>query len=189
MIAIEDKLVSDAIVEEQFVCDLSKCKGICCVEGDAGAPLEGDEHKILEDIYPKVKPFLTNEGIKAIEEQGYFTQGKDKVRRTPLLKNGACAYAVTSKGVVLCGIERAQRAGKVEWPKPKSCHLYPIRVTETDDFDYLNYEEWHICSPACDLGQSLKVPVYKFLKDALIRKYGEEFYEALEAAAGYMKNS
>ena len=190
IIAIDNKLISDAVVDEHFVCDLNKCKGVCCVEGDAGAPLEGDEHERLQEVYPKVEPDLTEEGKKAIAEQGFYTVDKDKskTKRTPLIKGKMCAYATVEKnGVVLCGIEKAQRAGKIEWPKPLSCHLYPIRINETEDWDYVNYEEWHICSPACDLGRLLKVPVYQFLKDALIRKYGEAFYETLDATAVHLK--
>jgi hypothetical protein len=183
MIVIEDKIISDDVVEEQFVCDLNACKGACCVEGDFGAPLDKSELEILDSIYDKVKPYLTEEGIKTIEEQGkhVFVKG-NKEYCTPLMKGGGCAWLNhDSNGVVICGIEKAYRDGVINWKKPISCHLYPIRISKKNGFDAVNYERWSICKAACKNGKALKVPVYKFLKDPLIRKYGEEFYNTLQA--------
>lgn len=185
MIQIEDKLISEDIFAEEFVCNLSKCKGACCVEGDIGAPLEKGEAEILEDIYEKIKPYLTEEGIEAIEEQGKWEiDPMDGEYVTPMVKGRECAYVTFDEnGITKCGIEKAYEDGAVNWQKPISCHLYPIRVKEYSAFTALNYHEWPICSDACELGKELQVPVYKFLKTPLIRKYGEEFYEILSEAA------
>ncbi len=185
MIQIEDKLISEEIFSEEFVCNLSKCKGICCVEGDAGAPLDKEEAQILENIYDKIKPYLTPEGIEAIEKQGKWEiDPTDGEYVTPLINNAECAYVTyDERGYTKCGIEKAYEDGVIDWQKPISCHLYPIRVTEYSSFTALNYHEWEVCSDACTLGKELQVPVYKFLKTPLIRKYGESFYSELSDAA------
>lgn len=183
MIAIDDILISDQIVEEQFVCDLSKCKGGCCVDGDAGAPLEKDELHHLNEIYEEVLPYLSAECRKKLREEKYVYD-KEFGWVTPTIANGMCAYAMVDRGIVKCGIEQAYNDGKVGWKKPVSCHLFPIRAKKTKDAELLNYEPREdLCSAACTLGKSLKVPVYQFLKEAIIRKYGEEFYNALDASA------
>jgi hypothetical protein len=177
MMKVGEVLVSDDIRDKEFVCNLEKCKGACCVEGDFGAPLEASELKILEDIYPIVKPYLSKEGIEAIEKQGTHTVDDEGELCTPIIDGRECVYAIyDKKGVLKCGIEQAYLDGKINWKKPISCHLYPIRVTSKKNFEALNYHKWHICSPACSLGKELQVPVYKFLKDPLIRKYGENWY-------------
>lgn len=185
MIQIEDKLISEEIFSEEFVCNLSKCKGICCVEGDAGAPLDKEEAQILENIYDKIKPYLTPEGIEAIEKQGKWEiDPTDGEYVTPLINNAECAYVTyDERGYTKCAIEKAYEDGVIDWQKPISCHLYPIRVTEYSSFTALNYHEWEVCSDACTLGKELQVPVYKFLKTPLIRKYGESFYSELSDAA------
>jgi len=192
MIAIENKLVSDEIVEKQFVCDLDKCKGGCCEDGDAGAPLDLSELDELIHNYEVIKPYLTPEGIKAIEQQGKYHFDRDFGWVTPTIKGEMCAYGYKDKnGIIKCGIETAFNEGKLKWKKPISCHLFPIRTkksAEDKSLEYLNYEPRHdLCKAACKLGKRLQVPVYVFLKDALIRKYGEEFYKALEAAALYVE--
>lgn len=190
MIAIEHTLVSDDVLKEAFVCDLGKCKGECCIAGDAGAPLNEDELPILEEIFEKVKPFLRPEGIAAIEEQGKYVKDTDGDDVTPLINGGECAYTVfADDGTVLCGIEKAYLAGAISYKKPISCHLYPIRITGYDGFDAVNYHQWSICSDACKLGSQLKVPVFRFLKEPLIRKYGETYYEQMEEAAILLKNN
>jgi hypothetical protein len=180
MMKVGEILVSDDVREKEFVCNLEKCKGACCVEGDFGAPLDKDELAILEEIYPKVKPYLSKEGIEVIEKIGTHTVDEDGDLVTPVIDGRECVYAIyDKKGVLKCGIEQAYYDGKVSWKKPISCHLYPIRITKKKEFEALNYHKWHICSPACALGKELQVPVYKFLKDPLIRKYGEAWYEDL----------
>ncbi|TNE69769.1 MAG: DUF3109 family protein [Bacteroidetes bacterium] len=190
MIIVQDKLVSDDVVEEQFICNLTACKGACCWEGDSGAPLEEVELPVLDAIFEKIKPFLSPAGIAAIEKQGthvWFEEEGDW--GTPLVDNGPCAYmTLDATGTAQCGIEQAYRAGVVDFQKPVSCHLYPIRVEKNEqlDFEALNYHRWEICSAACTLGKQEKMPVYRFLKPAIIRKYGEDFYEELDAAAGFI---
>lgn len=180
MIKVGEILVSDDIAEKEFVCNLDKCKGACCVEGDFGAPLDEDELEILEEIYPKVKPYLSKEGIREIEKQGTHTTDEDGELCTPIIDGRECVYAIYDKQNVLkCGIEQAYLDGKITWKKPISCHLYPIRITKKKNFEALNYHRWHICSAACTLGKELMVPIYKFLKDPLIRKYGEKWYSEL----------
>jgi hypothetical protein len=183
MMKIGEVLVSDDIRDKEFVCNLEKCKGACCVEGDYGAPLEEAELAILEDIYPKVKAYLSPEGIQAIEKQGTHVLDDDGDWSTPVIGGRECAYAVYDKqGVLKCGIEKAYYDGKIAWKKPISCHLYPVRVAQKKNFEALNYHKWHICSPACSLGRELQVPIYKFLKEPLIRKYGEAWYNELVEA-------
>lgn len=180
MIKVGEVLVSDDIKDKEFVCNLEKCKGACCVEGDFGAPLEENELAILEEIYPMVKPYLTKEGIATIEKEGKHVKDDDGELCTPVIGGRECAYAIyDNRGILKCGIEQAYLDGKITWKKPISCHLYPIRVTTKKNFEALNYNKWHICSPACALGKELQVPVYKFLKEPLIRKYGEAWYGEL----------
>ncbi len=181
MILVGNVVLSDDIKENFFVCDLEACKGACCVEGDSGAPLDDDETKILEEIYPLVKDYITEEGRQVIEAQGTWVIDSDGDKVTPTLgANRECAYALyDARGILKCGIEQAYLDGKTSWKKPISCHLYPIRLTKYDQYDALNYNRWHICDPACQLGKSLQVPLYAFLKDALVRKYGEAWYEEL----------
>ena len=184
MLKVDDILVSDQVITEKFICDLSKCKGACCVEGESGAPLEEDELKALEKVYPKVKSYLTDKGIKAIEAQGYYIKDDDDEWVTPLMwPRGPCAYTIFENGIALCGIEKAYRDKKIKFNKPISCHLYPIRVLKTKSGDALNYHEWEVCNPACKLGKKEKVRVFEFLKTGLTRKYGEAWYNKLVKAA------
>lgn len=184
MFQIGKTIVSEEIIENDFACNLSACKGACCVDGEAGAPVEDDELEILEKIYPKVKPFLRKEGIEAIEAQGVYVKGFDGEWETPLIDGADCAYVTfDDKGTALCGIEGAYRAGEIDWKKPVSCELYPVRAKEYSTFSAVNYHKWHICDDACALGQELQVPIYKFVKEALIRKYGEDWYNELEEVA------
>jgi len=191
MLIIQEILISDAIIEEQFLCNLTACKGACCWEGDYGAPLETDELNTLEEIYGEIEPFLTKEGRRAISKNGLFKYYEEpKEYGTPLIKSKACVFTVFDQnGTAKCGIEEAHLAGATDFKKPISCHLYPIRVSKNKKtgFEALNYDRWDICSAACALGKKEQLPVFKFLKEALVRKYGAEFYEELEAAAGYLK--
>jgi hypothetical protein len=187
MFQLGKTIVSEDILEKEFVCNLSACKGACCVDGDAGAPLSEEETKILEAIYPKVKPFLRKEGIAAIEAQGTWRKGTDGDLETPLIDEKDCAYVIYDGKTALCGIEQAYNQGEVEWKKPVSCHLYPIRVKDFTEFAAVNYDKWEICDDACSLGKELEVPVYKFVKEALVRRFGEDWYLELEKVAQDMK--
>ena len=189
MIKIGEVLVSDDVVEKEFVCNLDKCKGACCVEGDFGAPLNEDELPILEEIYPIVKPYLTKDAIRVIEKLGTHTTDDDGDLCTPVIDGRECVYAIYDKqGILKCGIEQAYLDGKITWKKPISCHLYPIRVKDFTEFAAVNYDRWDICDPACSLGAELEVPVYKFVKEALIRRFGEDWYAELEKVAEDLKN-
>ena len=184
MLAIGDTLVSEDLIEKHFVCDLHACKGGCCVKGDYGAPLEKKELALLDDNYDKIKPFLSESGIKAIEKQGKYLLYEESEWVTPLISGRECAYTVFENGIAKCGIEKAYYAGKTDFKKPVSCHLYPVRINKMKNkVEAVNYDRWSICKPACKLGDSLKVPLYKFLKEPLIRKYGERWYEQLTLAA------
>ncbi|MBN8671080.1 MAG: DUF3109 family protein [Chitinophagales bacterium] len=188
MIAIDNVLLSDQVVEEQFVCDLNACKGGCCVDGDCGAPLTEEETKIIAKVYPTVKPYLLPEYVEEVKKQGTHTIDDEYGFVTPTVNGGICVYAYTDEvGIVKCAFEKAYNEGKIDFKKPISCHLYPIRIKQMDGYEAVNYEpRKQMCKPACKLGKQLKVPVYKFLKGSITRKYGEEFYDTLDAVAKKM---
>ncbi len=184
MFQLGKTIVSEEIIENDFVCNLNACKGACCIDGDAGAPLEDKETEILVDIYRDVKPFLKPEGIAAIEDQGAFVKGEDGEWETPLVNGSECAYVIFSEDqTAKCGLEEAFDQGVTTWKKPVSCHLYPIRIKEYTELTAVNYHKWEICDPACSLGVELQVPVYKFVREALIRKFGQKWYRELEEIA------
>lgn len=184
---IGKQLVSMDVIQEHFVCDLAACKGACCVHGDSGAPLEHEEAGLLEKELPLILPFLREEGRKTIRELGPHVIDSDRDTVTPLVEGNECAYVVFDKGVARCGIETAYHAGKVSLRKPVSCHLYPVRIKGLTGFDGLNVDRWEICKPARLLGSQLQIPVYVFVKDALIRNYGHRWYRKLEKIAGDWK--
>lgn len=188
MIAIDDILVSDEIVEQQFVCDLKKCKGGCCVDGDAGAPLDNSELKELNGVYKAVLPYLSKEAKIILETEGKYVYDQEFGWVTPTISNGMCAYGIIDKNnIVKCGIEQAYNDGKISWKKPISCHLFPVRIKKTKNAELVNYEPREgLCDAACVLGKKLKMPVYQFLKEPLIRKYGKDFYDALSATAKHL---
>ncbi|CAN5380746.1 DUF3109 family protein [soil metagenome] len=190
MISIGNTLVSSEVLEEHFVCDLAKCKGECCIAGDSGAPLEDSELKEIETYYPEVKAMLQPEAIASIEKLGVYLKDSDNDWVTPLVNgNRECVYTIFENGIAKCSFEKAYFEGRIPFRKPVSCHLYPVRITKYKDFDAVNYDRWEVCAPACTLGKSLKVPVYKFLKDSLIRKYGDDWYQQLVIAADLLKES
>lgn len=184
MIFIENIAVSNEIVEENFACDIARCKGECCVAGDSGAPLEMAELEILKAIYADVAPYLSEAGREAIAQQGVFVEDYPDDFSTPLIHGGACAYTIFSPdGVAMCGIEQAYYDGKITFKKPISCHLYPIRISKMGDYEALNYHRWNICKAACKRGNKENIRVYEFLEEALTRKYGAEFYQTLSEVA------
>ena len=184
MIQVDNLLISEDLFEAYFVCDLEACKGACCVEGDSGAPLREDELGVLEEIQSVVRPFLPNSGVAALEKEGAWIMDAEGDYVTPLVEGEHCAYTVFSEdGKAQCGIEHAWKAGKSKFRKPISCHLYPIRVQKLAETEALNYHQWSICEPACRCGSTLQVPLYKFLKEPLIRAYGEAWYAQLPDAA------
>ncbi|MFT6243504.1 MAG: hypothetical protein ACJA0U_001955 [Salibacteraceae bacterium] len=188
LVEIGDKIVSTQIFEKKFVCDLAACKGACCIEGDAGAPLTIQEVSILEDDLEAIKPYMREEGLKAIEEQGVFYMDQDNEPVTTLVNDAECAFVFfDEQRITKCSIEQAHKEGKTDFKKPISCHLYPIRVKEFDGFTALNYDKWDICSPACACGDELNVPVYKFLKEPIIRAFGTPFFDELEIVSKELK--
>lgn len=182
MLIVDDCIISDNIADVRFACDLSRCHGACCVEGDGGAPLEADEVAILQDIYPMVKPFMEAGGIAVVEQQGVSDLDPDDNHPcTPLVDNRQCAYAIQDNGLTLCAIERAWQAGKVHFRKPISCHLYPIRIEDFGEFKAVNYHEWDICRCAVRKGREEGLPLYRYLREPLIRRFGQEWYDELSS--------
>ena len=185
VIAIDNVLISDDVVQAKFVCDLHKCKGGCCEDGDAGAPITKEEKKILDDNFNVIKPYLTPEGLREIERQGKYLYDREFGWVTPTVEGKICAYGFRDKqGIIKCGIEQAYYDGKLQWKKPISCHLYPIKISKTREYTMVNYEPREVlCKPGCALGKKLKMPVYQFLKEAIVRKFGTDFYNALHQVA------
>ncbi len=185
MIAINNTLISEDLLEKKFVCDLNACKGACCVAGDSGAPLDKEELTLLNSVLEDVKPYMVKKGLQAIEKHGAYVIDGDGDYTTTLVSPGAeCAFVFfDEKKIAKCSIEQAYRDEKTNWQKPISCHLYPIRIKKLPDYDAVNYDKWDVCKPACTCGKKLDVPVYKFLKEPLIRKYGKDWFKQLEKSA------
>lgn len=187
MIIVGDVLLSEDILEKKFACQLQKCHGACCVQGDAGAPLETPEIDILNKELPVIGPYLSSEGLKMIEESGFSepdpTSSDETVAVTKCLPGGECVFVVYEGNVAVCGIEKAFLAGATTFRKPVSCHLYPIRAKKYGDYMVMNYHSWEICKPACAAGEEQKIPVYRFLREAIIRKKGKDWYHELEQVA------
>ena len=190
MIEIDDKIVSTDILTTRFACDLTQCRGICCVEGNSGAPLEAEEADELEAAYETYRPYMKPAGIEAVERQGFMVVDDDGDYTTPLIDNAECAYSYEENGVTLCAIEKAYREGKCPVNKPVSCHLYPIRVIRFSNGTLgLNYHRWNVCSSALRCGKEKGIPLYRSLKEPIIRRFGEEFYKALEAADEFLQEN
>ena len=183
MLRIRNFIISDDLLEKKFICDLPACLGNCCRYGDSGAPLTGDEVKILEEVKNKVMPYLRPEGKEAIEIKGTSMRDFEGDMVTPLIGDDECAYTILDNNVLKCGIEKAWSDGRINFRKPESCHLFPVRIKEYSDFTTVNYEEWSICSPARHKGQREGIYVYQFLKEPLIRVLGNEVYNEICLAA------
>lgn len=179
MIALGNTIISDDLKEIYFSCDMEKCKGACCIEGDAGAPLEEQEISLLDDYFEKIKPFMLNEGISTINETGVFDYDAEGNFVTPLVNDRACAFVYFDHGIARCAIEKAYLERKIPFAKPISCHLYPIRITKGKYDDLVNYRKWEICRKALEKGHKEKMPLYEFAGAALIRKYGRGWYNKL----------
>lgn len=189
MFEIEGNLVSDDVLTVKFCCDIAACKGICCVEGNAGAPLDEDELETIEKEYPNYRQFMTGEGIEVIEKEGFYTIDDDGDFTTPLIGDAQCAYAFSENGITMCAMERAYLNGLSTYIKPISCHLYPIRLTTFSNGSIgLNYHRWGVCSSALKNGKTIGLPMYKMLKTPIIRKFGESFYSALEQAEEFINS-
>lgn len=180
MIKIDNTIVSDDLLNVRFCCDLNACKGECCVDGDAGAPLDEEEISILEDHIDKIKPYMSPESMVVVERMGVFDYDMTGKFCTPLVNDRECVFVVFDEfKIARCAIEMAYKEGKIKFQKPVSCHLYPVRITCYDSFDAVNYHKWHICQKALDNGARNNIPLYEFLKDALLRKYGRQWYNSL----------
>jgi len=192
MILIDEILISDDIINDYFLCNLSACKGACCWEGDWGAPLEDEEIEILDNIMDVIKPYLPERSQELLDLSGPTAYYEELEKEgTNLHEDGSCVFlAYDQLGIAKCGIEQAYRDGKIDFRKPISCHLYPIRVSKNEDigFEAMNYDRWEICSPACEFGEKKKVPLYEFAREAIIRAYGADFYEELEGVAKHIKD-
>jgi hypothetical protein len=180
MFQIDNKLISHDIFEQRFSCDISKCEGFCYVDSESGEPLEDEETLILEKIFPLISPFLQKKARKIIEKQGTWEIDFENEKVTPLINGGECAYAVFEDNICKCAIEIAYNKGLIDFVKPISCHLYPIRISKFQDVEALNYHSWHVCEFARELGKKTDIPVFRFLKAPIIRKYGEKFFHEME---------
>lgn len=180
LIELDDKIISTQIFDKKFVCDLNSCKGACCVEGDAGAPLTWEEVEIIQENLEKIKPFMRQEGIEIIAKSDVFYLDEEDQPVTSLVNQKECVFVQFENGIAKCSIEQAHKEGSLSFKKPISCHLYPIRLKKFNEYTAMNYEEWDVCKPACSCGEELNIPVFKFLKEPLIRAFGEEFYSELE---------
>ena len=184
MLIVGNALISEDILEKKFVCHLEKCKGACCVAGDRGAPLVEEEIDLLKNDLEAIRLFMDEEGLDLLTEKGFYeTDPADGELVTTCRDDGACVFVVYENGITQCAIEKANQSGETDLKKPLSCHLYPIRAAKYGEYTVLNYNQWDICNPACSLGESLSLPLYKFLKEPLIRKMGPEWYEELEDVA------
>ena len=180
MFHIANTIVSLDVLEKEFCCDLESCKGCCCIEGDAGAPVTDEEEKHLQDLLPLLLPEMRKEAREVVEKQGltYLDPTGDKV--TQIVDGKDCVFARTDyNGWCYCVIERLYNTGKIDFRKPLSCHLYPIRLTEHPSFTAVEYHRWDICHSARQCGKKLHLPIYRFLKEPLIRRFGEEWYNEL----------
>ena len=190
LIEVGEQLVSSQVFERKFVCDLNACKGACCIEGDSGAPLELQEIDLLEDQLNKIEPFMREEGMQAVRESGVFYMDADNEHAITLVNGAECAFVFfDDQGITKCSIEKAFREGEIDFNKPQSCHLYPIRIKRLHDKQFLTFEDWEICDPACACGEQLDLPVYKFLQEPIKRVFGKEFFEELSFVALNWKKS
>lgn len=189
MIQLGKTLISEDLLEKEFVCNIQQCKGACCVEGEAGAPLEEAELAEIDKHFDAIKPYLNAKALAEIEKKGLYIKGWDGEWETPIIDGKECVYTLfDAHGKASCGIEKAYLDGKTNWKKPLSCHLYPVRVQQYSEFSAVNYHQWQICETACSLGEKLKVPVYQFVKEALIRKFGKAWFTSLEKVAKEKEN-
>lgn len=179
MIIIDKIILSEEVRDVRFCCDLGKCHGACCIEGDAGAPLEEEEISEIEDYIDSIKPYMQEAGITVIEKFGVFDYDMHGEYVTPLIADKDCAFVYYENEIAKCAIEKAYDEKKINFRKPLSCHLYPIRIKKYGKTEAVNYHAWHICKPACAHGKTLNLPLYKFLKEPLIRKFGNDWYQSL----------
>lgn len=180
MIQIDDKIISLDLFTARFSCDLEACRGECCVEGNAGAPLDREEIALLEDEWDNYAPYMTPEGKRSVEEQGVAVIDEDGDLTTPLVNGAECAYTIKENGVTWCAVEKAWSEGKTSFRKPVSCHLYPIRLVGlSNGMTGLQYHRWEVCRAAEIRGAQKGEPLYKTLREPIIRRFGEAFFNEM----------
>ncbi|MFC2101100.1 DUF3109 family protein [Bacteroidota bacterium] len=180
MMIIDETLISDNLKMIRFFCNLKECYGACCVEGDAGAPLEENEIAYLEDHIDLIKPFMSENGKQLIDRTGVFDYDSTGAYVTTLIDEKECVFTkFDNNQVATCAIEKAFEAKKINFQKPISCHLYPLRINMVNGHEAINYHKWYICEKALSCGKQKEVYLYQFLKEALVRRYGEDWYESL----------
>ncbi len=189
ILQVGDVLLSPDIFTEQFCCDLEACGGACCIEGDAGAPITEEERAALERVLPTVWHDLDPRARKVLLKQGVAYRDRDGDLVTSIVGEKDCCFTCyNAEGICLCATDRAQREGRIDWSKPISCALYPIRErTLSNGLVALNYDRWNICAPAREHGRALRLPLYRFLREPLIRRFGEDWYAELEALADSLR--
>jgi len=187
MLIVGSTLVSEDIADVRFVCDCASCLGACCIEGDAGAPLLDSEVLEIKEHIEEIKPFMRAEGLSAIQKNGLVAIDPEGVKGTPLVNGRECAFVIYHGSMALCAIEKAWEQKKLSFRKPVSCHLYPIRITNYTDFEAVNYHKWDICKKALTKGRESNTYLFEFLKEPLIRKYGESWYKELLLIIDYLK--
>jgi hypothetical protein len=183
MVQIGDKIISLDLFKVKFICDLKDCRGMCCVYGDSGAPLMENEKKEIKSNFKEYKKYLKRQGLESIKRKGYYYKDSEGDIVTTLIDNKECAYSIEEDGVVKCAIEKSWKNGESKFRKPLSCHLYPIRIKKYKDFTGINYDTWNICKAALDLGEKNDILLYKYLKEPLIRAFGDDWYKELEVVA------
>lgn len=186
MILLDQKLISEDIIKKQFTCNIEKCKGACCVKGDAGAPLLQKEIDTIDKNLSKILEFVEPKHREQIQKNGFHKSTQNK-HETLCMPSGECVFVTYTNGIAECGIEKANNHLDFNFQKPISCHLYPIRVSQVGEYTALNYHHWDICNPACELGKKKGVFVFSFLKNGLIRAFGKSFYKLLEAYANSLQ--
>lgn len=189
MLQIGNTIISNDLIRQRFSCNLECCKGVCCVKGDSGAPLAQEEAELLESIFDKLSLYMSEDGIKAIEKDGFFIIDTDNDLVTPLIKGKECAYTFFDNDIARCAIEKAYLENKINFRKPVSCHLYPVRIKKYKNFDAVNYEKWDECNSSISFGEKNNIPLYIFVKEALIRKYGDDWFEQLDYAVRHLECS
>ena len=188
MFLIQNTLVSLDVLEKEFCCDLETCRGCCCIEGDAGAPVSDEELQQIEQLLPELLPQMTKEARAVVEQQGLSYLDPSGERVLSIVNGKDCIFARTDhNGWCYCLIEKAFNAGKISFKKPISCHLYPIRLTRVGDYTGVEYHRWDICHCARQLGKKKHIPLYQFLREPLIRRFGEAWYAELELTASEWK--
>ena len=181
MIKVDDCLVSEDVIEKSFACNVEACKGVCRIEGDAGAPIEPSEIDVIRQNIEQIKDEMDDVGIETLNSRGFSEKDPfDQMLVTTCKPNKECVFVVRKNGILNCAIELANQKKSFDFQKPISCHLYPIRVDKYKEFYALNYHRWSICADACTKGEKEDIKVYQFAQNALERKFGKEWYKNLK---------